>query len=117
MKKKIELREISQISGHNMHGICICSDDFCEPIKASRSTIKKAKAMAETKNTACVAFIYSGSKMYALSKPCTFLNRFIIFNAVESEKEYEGLHVYVRDPLTSGRLFDKWICYKKGETL
>ena len=117
MKKRIELREITTLPSHNVQGVCICSDEFCESIKATRSIIKKAKAIADTMDTTCVAFGYAGSKMYAVSESCTYLNRFIIFNAAESKSEYDGLHVFVRDPLTSGRLFDKWIHYMKGEIL
>ena len=113
MKKRIELREITDIFNSGKNGICICSDDFCEPLKPSRLLLKKVKTIANSIDAPCVAFLYVGSKMYALSESCIFLSRFIIFNAVESKEDSKGIRVFVRDPLTSGNLYDKKILYKK----
>lgn len=115
MKKRIEIRKLSDLQKLGSNDFCVCIENFCyEPMQASRTDIKRAKLIAENINDICIAFVHVKSKVYVLGESCSFLNRFVLFNAVEADNK-QGIRIFINSPLSSKKMYSKNIVFKKGE--
>ena len=114
--KRIEVRKISDLPEFNSKKICVCPEVLCyEPLIPSRSEIKKALQISQNINDICVAFVHVGSKMFIMSDSCSFLHRFLLFNAKETQEN--GLKVYVKSTLSKEQFYKKIITFKSGEVI